>query len=255
MRNFLDNVQRRCDDAAFPGTAVEVRGTSQGVLGDQYRLFWHYDLREIIDHGLSVRKKGGYDAFVIANSLDTAIVELREMLDIPVISHMEVCCFHACTMGERFGLVVPNAKMVPRYREIVVGYGLRDRLASVEPIDFANIRGLDAVFVDEAAGDECVRQVISAARNCIAAGAEVVIPAGPHSTLLARRGIFEVDDVPILDCYSLLVKAAEAAIAMHRITGVHISRKMMYQSPSRELIKRAAEVRGIELLRVDDDKS
>jgi Asp/Glu/hydantoin racemase len=249
MTNFLGMLQTRCDAIASPGTTVEVRGTSEGVLGDQYRLFWHYDLREFIEHGLRIRKFGGYDAFVIANSLDTALVELREMLDIPVLSHMEVCCFQACTMGERFGLVVPNAKMVPRYREIPISYGLRDRLAAVEPINFANIRGFDQVFTDTALGDDCVAQVLAAARRCLAAGAEVIVAAGPHSALLASRGIYAIDDAPILDCYSLLVKAAETAVAMHRLTGTHISRRLMYQSPPPELVRRAAEVRGIDLLR------
>lgn len=254
MRNFLGLLQSRCDAIASPGTTVEVRGTTQGVLGDQYRLFWHYDLREFIDHGLRIRKSGGYDAFVIANSLDTALVELREMLDIPVLSHMEVCCFHACTMGERFGLVVPNAKMAPRYREIVAGYGLGSRLAAVEPIGFANIRGFDQVFTDRALGDDCVAQVLTASRRCLEAGAEVIVGTGPHSALLASRGIYEVDRAPILDCYSLLVKAAETAVAMKRLTGTHVSRRLLYESPPPELVRRAAEARDIALLREDGDR-
>lgn len=249
MSNFLAATQTLCDGIANPGTRVEVRGTRQGALGDQFRLFWNYDVREIIDNALAIRRSGGYDAFVLANSLDPALVELREILDIPVVSHMEVSCFHACTMGERFGLVVPNEKMVPRYREIPIGYGLRDRLASVEAIDFANIRGFDAVFVDAKLGDDCVAQTLAAARRCIARGAEVVIPAGPTATLLAQRGIFEVDDVPLLDCYRLLVKSTEMTIAMKRATGVHVSRKLLYQAPPADYIEKVAQVRNIDALR------
>src|SRR3546814_175901 len=150
MQHFIAATQALCDSAAAPDTQVDVRGTRQGALGDQYRLFWNYDVREIIDNALRIRKEGGYDAFVLANSLDPALVELREIMDIPVVSFMEVCCFHACTMGERFGLVVPNMKMVPRYREIPIGYGLRDSLSSVEGIEFENIRGFGAVFTDQA---------------------------------------------------------------------------------------------------------
>lgn len=249
MQHFLRATQELCNEAAAPGTTVEVRGTRQGALGDQYRLFWNYDVREIIDHALAIRQSGGYDAFVLANSLDPALVELREMLDIPVVSFMEACCFHACTMGERFGVVVPNEKMVPRYREIPIGYGLRDRLASVEAIDFSNIRGFDTVFTDRAAGDDCVAQILAAARRSIALGAEVVIPAGPSATLLAQRRIFDVDGVPLLDAYRLLVKATELAVEMKRLTGIHVSRRLLYQSPPAEYVRKVADVRGIDALR------
>ena len=249
MQHFIAATQALCDSAALPDTQVEVRGTRQGALGDQYRLFWNYDVREIIDNALRIRKEGGYDAFVLANSLDPALVELREIMDIPVVSFMEVCCFHACTMGERFGLVVPNMKMVPRYREIPIGYGLRDRLSSVEAIEFDNIRGFDAVFTDQALGDDCVAQILAASRRCIAQGAEVVIPAGPSTTLLTQRGIFEVDGVPLLDCYRLLVKGAELAVAMRQLTGVHVSRKLLYQAPPQDYVERVAQVRHIDALR------
>jgi len=251
MKHFIAATQRLCDSAALPGTETQVRGTRQGALGDQYRLFWNYDVREIIDNALEIRKAGGYDAFVLANSLDPALVELREIMDIPVVSFMEVCCFHACTMGERFGLVVPNTKMIPRYREIPVGYGLRDRLAAVDAIDFDNIRGFDAAFADKVTGDDCVQQILAASRRCVEQGAEVIIPAGPSTALLAQRGIFEVDGVPLLDCYRLLLKAAELAVAMRELTGVHISRKLMYESPPQEYVEKVARTRGIAALRAN----
>lgn len=248
MKNFIQATQDLCDSASSPGTQVEVRGTREGVLGDQFRLFWNYDVREIIDNALRIRAEGGYQAFVLANSLDPAIVELREIMDIPIVSFMEISCFHACTMGERFGVVVPNQKMIPRYREIPIGYGLRHRLASVESIDYDNIRGFDTAFTDRSVGDECVEQILAASRRSIERGAEVIIPAGPPSTLLAQRGIFEVDDVPILDCYRLLVKATEMVVAMKELTGHHISRKLLYQAPAEEYVRRVAEVRNIEIL-------
>src|SRR5690606_9246819 len=92
MKNFIAATQALVDRAVSAGTTVEVRGTTNGVLGDQFRLFWNYDQREVIDNALKIRRDGGYDAFVIANSLDPALVELREMLDIPVLSFMEVNC-------------------------------------------------------------------------------------------------------------------------------------------------------------------
>lgn len=249
LSNFLAAAGRLTARAAAPGTTVEVRGTRNGALGDQFRFFWHYDVREVVDNGLGVRASKKYDAFVIANSLDPALVELREMLDIPVLSFMEVNCFTACMMGDRFGLVVPNEKMVPRYSEIVRGYGLGGRLAAVEPLRFENMVRFDDAFTDAAVGDDLHKQVLEACRRATARGAEVLILTGPQSALMAQRGVREVDGVPLMDSYSLLVKQAEAMVSMHRLTGIAVSRRLLYRSPPAELIRQAAEVRQIEALR------
>lgn len=248
MRSFISAVQALVDRAVDPGTQIEVRGTSEGVLGDQYRLFFQYDLKEVIKNGLQIRKQGGYDAFAIANSLDPAVVDMREMLDIPVLSFMENSCFTACTMGERFGVITPNRKMVPRYREIILSYGLRDRLATIEPIGFDDVRAQEDAFVHEDVAAKVEEDMIAATRRAAEKGAEVVFAAGPPGALMAQRGIFEVDGIPILDTYTLLAKAAEMRVRMHQLTGVSVSRACLYQAPSEELVRKVASAYNIEEL-------
>jgi len=246
MNNFVAATQALVDRAASPGTIVEVHGTREGAYGDQYRLFWHYNVREIIRNGLDAGTSGRFDAFVLANSLEPGIVELREVLDIPVISFMEICCFTACSMGERFGLIVPNEKFVPRYREIVHGYGLRNRLASIEPlIAYENTRNFNAAFTDSQQEEACAGEIMATARKAIANGADTIIAIGAATALMARRGIYHIDGAPLLDSYSLLVKATEAMVGYRALTGTHISRRGLYKSPPEDLLRRAAEIHGI----------
>jgi Asp/Glu/hydantoin racemase len=247
MSHFLSTTRSLCDAVAAPGTIVEVHGTPHGALGDHYRAIWHYDVREFVETGLRLRREGGYDAFVIANSLDTGLVELREILDIPVISFMEVCCFTACTMGERFSVLVQHPKMVSRYREIILGYGLGSRLATIESTGHAP--GNQAMFSQEENARDYVASVEEAGRRAIKAGAEVLFLTGSTAALLASRGIFAIDDVPLLHSYGLLVKAAESAVTMHRVTGHCVSRRNYYQSPPKALMNRVAEVRGLPMFR------
>jgi allantoin racemase len=247
MSDFLSTVKRLCRDVAAPGTEVEVHGTPHGALGDHYRVIWHYDVREFVETGLKLRREGGYDAFVIANSLDTGLVELREILEIPVISFMEVLCFTACTMGERFAALVQHPKMVSRYREIVTGYGLASRLAAIESIGYAP--GSQAMFSQEDKAREYIAAIEEAGRRAIDKGAEVLFLTGSTAAMAASRGVFAIDGVPLLHSYGLLVKAAESAVAMHRITGHAVSRKNYYQAPSKELMERVADVRGLPMFR------
>jgi len=166
-----------------------------------------------------------------------------------VISFMEVCSFTACTMGERFGVICPNRKMVARYREIPINYGLRDRLAAVEPIKFDDVRSMEEIFTNEKVADAMQTQVVDAARRAIAQGAEVVYCAGPPATMMASRGIFLVDGVPLLDSYTLLAKTTETMVTMHKLTGVCVSRHLLYESPPKDLIKNAAVKYKVDALR------
>jgi len=172
---------------------------------------------------------------------------LREILDIPVISFMEVCCFTACTMGEKFSVLVQHPKMVSRYREIVTGYGLGSRLASIEFTGHSP--GNQRMFSEEEAARDYVTRVEEAGRRAIAAGAEVLFLTGSTAALLASRGVFAIEGIPLLHSYGLLVKAAEAAVTMHRVTGHAVSRRNYYQSPPRDLMNRVAEVRELPMFR------
>ncbi len=245
MNHFVAATQALADKIAAPGTTVEVHGTREGAYGDQYRLFWHYNVREIIRNGLDAGKSGKYDAFVLANSLEPGLIELREVLDIPVISFMEACCFTACSMGERFALIVPNEKFIPRYREIVYGYGIISRLAAIESLTYENTRNFNAAFIDLQQEEACAAEITATARKAIAKGAEVIIGIGAATALMARRGVYEIDGVPLLDSYSLLVKLTEATVGYHALGGSFISRKRLYQSPPADLCQRAAEIHNI----------
>lgn len=233
---MIESVQRLCDEAAAPGTVVEVHGTEHGALGDQYRLFLNYDAREVLEHAIEVRRNGGYDAFLLGNSLDPAVVELRELLDIPVLTFMEVACHTACMMGSRFGLISTNPRFVPRYLEMVAGYGLRDRFAGASAIDFSNVRALNDVFSDREAGRSCVDQILKAARQNLEQGAEVIIPTGPLTGLLRMH-------------QALLVMGGEAMVKMKRLTGHHVSRRLLYEAPPQALLEQIAETRSIPKLR------
>ncbi|MBC5767845.1 aspartate/glutamate racemase family protein [Ramlibacter albus] len=249
MRGFLDATQKLVDRAMPPGVTVEVRGTTHGVIGDQYRLFCNYDTREVIDNALRIRQEGGYDAFVIANSMDPVLVELREMLDIPVVAFMETCAFTACTFGERFGVIGVNRKLMAWYRSIVYGYGIADRLAAMEPMEVADTRSLDLGFTDSAFGDMLQEQLVAAGRRAIDKGAEVLFVGGPPGTLMAQRGVFTIDGVPLLDTYTLLAKTAETMAVMHKLTGTCVSRHLLYAAPAPELVRKVGAAYGVPPLR------
>lgn len=243
---FIASVQDLCNRIAAPGTTVEVHGTDPGAHGDNYRMFEYLDTVVVMKNALRVRKQGGYDAFVLGNSLDPGIVGLRELLDIPVLTVMEVSCHTACTMGEKFGIVVPNEKFMPKYRELVAGYGLQQRFAGVSTLRYERVAQLNRMFIDKAVAEATIEEFKAASRPLIAQGAEVLVPIGPPMSLLAQHGVREVDGAIVMDGYSLLVKATEAMVAMHRATGVCVSRRGLYKSPPPDLLRSGAELHGFE---------
>ena len=242
----IASVQRLCDQIASPGTTVEVHGSDPGSHDwDKYSFFQNFQVPVVLKNALKVRKHGGYDAFVMGNSLDPGLIGLRELLDIPVLSVMEVCCHTACTLGEKFGVVTPNVKFNAKFRDIVAGYGLQQRCVGVAELRVhKRISELKTMFVDKSFADETVEDFIRAGRILIEQGAEVLIPTGPTNSLLAHRKVHEVDGALVMDGYSLAVKAAEAMVAMHRLTGMCVSRKGRYASPPADLLQKGAELHG-----------
>ncbi|MEV6639572.1 aspartate/glutamate racemase family protein [Amycolatopsis sp. NPDC051371] len=247
---FIAAVQEQLKACVSPSTTVVVRGTTHGAYADQYRLLFHYDEREIIANGLRAQQDG-FDVFALGNSLDPGVVALREVLDIPVVVQMEVSCAVACMTGEKFGVVATNAKAEPRYREIVHGYGLADRLAGVDSVRFDYLPRIHEAFTDPEVAAAVVEAYRESARRLAVRGADVVIGGGVHTTLAAHAGLREVDSVIIQDTYVLLARFAETAGAIHQQTGHWTSRRGLYASPPAEVLARAAEMYDIPFLVTD----
>jgi allantoin racemase len=239
LPNFLDALQQQCDQVAAPGTVVEVQGTPNGALGDHYASFLHFDADEIIRLLHTRVRPGHYDVYALANSLDPALDALRESLDIPVLSVLEVGCAVAPMLGDRFGLIVPNSKFIPKYRDLVAGYGRERQLAGISPLQFDHIADHNAMFVDEAAAQHTLGVVSDCARELVDAGAEVVMAAGITACLLSKYRVTELHGARVLDMYSTLVKVSESMGYLAEHCGMTTSRVRRYKTPPSALVDEA----------------
>lgn len=229
---------------ADPGTTVEFYGVETGGIGDQYRFIEYLDTRGLLDNALKA-ERGGYDAFVIINTLDAGLHQAREAVNIPVLGILQTALLISSTMGRNFSLVAPNKKFVPRWEELVAGYGFGDRMVSIEYMEFTPPE-LDRQHSEPAYRDRMVSQFNTAANLAINKGAEVVIPVGGSVILfLARNNVRTVNDVPILDGIAYVIKMAELMVKVRKATGVFISRKLTYASPPPELMKQVVADYGM----------
>lgn len=241
LPDFLDTLQAQCDSVAAPGTTVHVRGTPNGALGDHYASFLHHDADEILRLLHTDVLGQGYGVYALANSLDPALDALREQLEIPVVSLLQVGCSIAPMLGDTFGLIVPNEKFVPKYRSLVESYGLGSKLAGVAPLAFDRISDHNAIFVEEEAAARALAKIDDCARSLVQQGAEVVMAAGIVASLLHKHGVRELHGAPVLDSYSTLVKVAESVGYLAQSLGQTTSRIRRYRVPPAELVREAVK--------------
>jgi allantoin racemase len=144
----------------------------------------------------------GFDAALIAVSMDTGLRAARQTLPIPVIGMTEAALHMACFLGSRFGLVTFDFRCTALYRELVEANGLIGRLAEIEVIDssFADVYGNTRAFENK---------IADAATVLISRGAEVIILCGAAVAGVAARVESRVP-VPILDGIVCGVLQAEA---------------------------------------------
>jgi allantoin racemase len=241
LPDFLDTLQRQCDEIAAAGTEVHVRGTPNGALGDHYATFLHHDADEILRLLHTDVLPGNYDVYALANSLDPALDALREQLDVPVLSVMQVGCSIASMLGDRFGLIIPNEKFVPKYRDVVESYGMSSKLAGMSPHAVDRISDHNAMFTDDDVAVRTYSRIEACAEDLVAQGSEVIMVAGITASLLRKLDVREIHGARVLDMYSTLVKVAEAMGFLADACGMTTSRVRRYRVPPAELMKEAID--------------
>jgi hypothetical protein len=88
-------------------------------------------------------------------------------------------------------------------------------------------------FTDEASYAQLRAEFVEQVRPLVAAGAEVIIPAGGLPMLLfARECPFTIEGALVLNGIAVAVKATEMALALRQLTGAVVSRRGTYAKAS-----------------------
>src|SRR5260370_16770156 len=141
-------------------------------------------------------------------------------------------------MGAIFSLVNVNPKFRHRILEGVRLQGLESRLTSVEAMKVERPGVFDIAMHDEDARAEVVSQFVAAARRGLERGAEVILPAGGSlMSVLIEAGVTNVDGAPVVNGVAALVKVAELAVGMRKLTGTFTSKHLVYAPPKGKLLQ------------------
>ncbi|MCC2632234.1 MAG: racemase [Ramlibacter sp.] len=219
---------------ARPDTEVVMHGMRPGTYPSnypgtdiRYAAVQHLHSMQFVQAGVTAEREG-FDAYAISTLPDPALREIRSLLRIPVVGYGESAMLTSCLLGSRFAVMVFISELTDLIADNVRRYGLAERFAGVSDVGF---RFAD-VLKGFAEPQPLIERFRTAARQRIAAGAEVIIPGeAPLCVLLATQGISEVDGVPVLDSLSCWVKHAEMLVDLKRQSGVQRCQRGYYNEP------------------------
>ena len=235
----MERLQALLDSVAGPGLRFEVHG-----LDPPDHAF--HPLTEFRCAAQVVRlaleaEKAGYDAFVIGHFQEPGLLQIRSAVDIPVIGLGEANLLSALSMGYRLGLVTIDPVFIPWHERQVRLHGIAERVVGTTALKM-NLPAFMRAFTDQGTYDTVRAQFIAQVKPLVAAGAEVIIPAGGLPMLLfARESPFVIDGAPVLNGIAVVAKATEMALSLKSITKVFVSRRSTYAKAPAEAIKEFLE--------------
>jgi Asp/Glu/hydantoin racemase len=227
---YIDRLRARLQALSAPGIAVEVHGMAPP--DRHFHPLSEFRCAEATIRAALRAEAEGCAAFVIGHFQEPGLTECRGAVDIPVIGLGEATMLFACSLGRKVGLVTISPAFVPWHEEQIVRHGLERRVIGVTAIR-ADLARFMRAFAEPAEHEALREDFAAQVRPLIARGAEVLIPAGGLPMLLfAERQPFAIDGVPVLEGIATVLKTAEMAVAMHRITGLAASRSGAYARAS-----------------------
>ena len=234
-KSYWDNLGQHLEAISDAGTTVDIKGITPY---DSYAhaLVEYRCAREMICNCIEA-ERAGYDAFVVGHFQDAGLYEARSVVDIPVIALGEASMLYSCQLGQRSGVVTINPRFTPWFHHQIGKYGLRERVAGVHAIKFEPGQ-IMAAFDSEELFDEVLQQFAEQARPLVADGVDVLLPGGGIPMLLfAREHQHNVDGAPVINGIPIVVKMAEMAVKLKRLTGLGVSRTSDYVKPPLEIIE------------------
>lgn len=195
-----------------------------------------------------IEREHEFEGMILGHFQDSGLWEARAVLDVPVVGLGESSMLHACTLGYRVGLITIHATFIGWHEEQVRRYGLGERVVGVRAMETTPELFMHA-FEDEGAAQDVRSQFEEQARPLVAAGVEVLIPAGGLPALLfARDGLDEIDGAVVLNPTLVAAKHAELAVRLKQMNGTRPSRSGAFMRASeaarREFVEQVARAAG-----------
>ncbi|HMB60201.1 MAG TPA: aspartate/glutamate racemase family protein [Xanthomonadales bacterium] len=233
--NYIQQLQQALNRFADPGFEFVVQGLSPPDTG-LHALTEFRCAAQTIKNALKAQEEE-YDAFVIGHFQEPGLSEIKACLSIPVIGLGEANMLMACNYGEKIGLITINPIFIPWHEKQIRTMGLSQRVVSVRAVNF-QVDEFDAAFADEAIYQRIKDQFVDEMRSLADSQVEVVIPAGGlPMLLLAREQSLVIDEMVVLNGIALVAKYTEMMLKLHRLTGLGVSRKAQFKSPSAEVLE------------------
>ena len=232
---YIERLQALLDEVAGSDTRFEVHGLDPPD-HSFHPLTEFRCASQVIGNALQAEREG-YDAFVLGHFQEPGLLEIRSSVDIPVVALGEANLLAALTMGQRIGLVTIDPIFISWHDRQVRAHGLAERYVGTTALKMDLPRFMEA-FTSEPTYAAVREEFVAQVRPLVAAGAEVIIPAGGLPMLLfARERPFVIDGAPVLNDIAVAAKTTEMALALRGITKVFVSRRGSYAKAPPESIR------------------
>lgn len=232
---FVKAMQDIAKASVDRGTTIEFHGTRTGLSGEQYHSVRYMDIVGVLANAIAAEKQG-FDVFTIGNTLDAGIRECRELVNIPVVGHLQTALSLTSMMADKFSVITTHQKFVLYLAGLIKAYGYGDNMVSIDGLD-VEVANHDKLYTDKKYGEARLERVVDFAKKGVASGAQMILLLPPSIYVgLTRMGITEIDGAPILNTTAGVIKMSELMVKFRKITGMFISRKVTYELPPKELV-------------------
>ena len=236
--DYFNGMRARVATIARPGVTMDFVGMPEGLYGrwtpaEVVRFPYMAAVTEQIILENALRAEAD-DVFALASVQDPALEEARSLLNIPVVGYGESSMHFACCLATRFVVLVfqPGFDQMMDLR--IQRLGLASRALHTMLVDAR----FEDISKGMSAPDQLVARFEQAARAAIAQGAEAIIPGQLYlSEVIARAGLTRIDDAPIIDGLTSLLKMAEAMADFKRLGITATRRGYLHASPPREMVE------------------
>lgn len=150
----------------------------------------------------TLAKDRNFDAAIVVGFGAQGATALREFAPFPVVDMLEASVSVALQLGARFSVLTGGANWVPMLRDIIVGLGLGQRLASVRSIPLTGAE----IVADQ---DRAIASLAELSERAVKEdGADSVILGGAAVAGLPRK-MAHLVSIPLIDNVAIAVATAE----------------------------------------------